>query len=50
MASRKRRDDETFEKYRENLKIEDKALRRSYTGMVVWASTEMGTYRKSVRQ
>ena len=43
MAARKRRENETFEKYRENLKKEEKELKKYLKGRVIW---NQGTYKR----
>jgi len=49
MTNRKRREDETFEKYRKNLKEEAMKLKYRLSGRVVWNShkDEQGTYKRS---
>ena len=43
MAARKRRDDETFEQYRESLKHEDSILKIKLSGTLLWNSSKDGT-------
>lgn len=43
MAARERKENETFEEYRENLKKEAKRLKIYLKGRVVW---NQGTYRR----
>ena len=43
MASRKRKQNESFEVYRENLKKEGKVLKAKLKGKVVWNSAIKGT-------
>lgn len=43
MAARKRRSNESFEAYRENLKFEELQKKASLAGRMLWPSSEYGT-------
>ena len=45
--NRKRRENESYEIYKENEKKEEKALQAKLKGKLIWLSSEFGTYRKN---
>ena len=47
MANRKRRENETYEEYRKNLKEESKQLKIRLSGRYIWNSEKQKTYKRS---
>ena len=48
MAARKRKSNESFKQYREELKEEALILKQRLKGTVLWASDKLGTARKQM--
>ncbi len=42
--NRKRRDDETYEQYKANMKNENRAIKTKLEGVIYWHSSTQGTY------